>query len=254
MSQSHKENLQIIYGRNPIIDAFEEGKIFERVYIRDSLTGDLEKEIRRLCKKNDVPLKKVPNIKLDQLSRRRNHQGVVGLGSLVQYQDISMVIPFLYENGVEPLCVLIDNVQDTRNIGAIARSLEVLGGHCLILCGKNAGMITHDSLKVSAGALTRLHVSREKNTINAIEKLRSHGLTIVGTSLNSDVQLSSVTLSAPICIVMGSENTGLHYTVESACDKLIHIPQVGKTDSLNVSVSAGVILYEILRQKMTSTS
>jgi len=253
MSAKRNDDLQLIYGRNPIIDAIAEGKSFERIYVRDSLTGEFEKEIRAKCKEHDIPLKKVPLIKLDKLSRNRNHQGVVGIGSIIEYQDISMVIPHLYEAGISPILFLLDNVQDVRNIGSIARSVEALGAHCIILSGRNAGMITHDSLKASAGALTRLHVCKEKNTIRVVENVKSHGIDVVGTSLGKGDPIHEVKLASPLCIVLGSENDGLHRSVEEVCDKLIKIPQSGSTQSLNVSVSAGIVSYEILRQSLSAS-
>lgn len=248
MSGQHKNDQQLIYGRNPILDALEEKKSFERIYVRDTLTGELEKTIRHKCKELEIPLKKVPLIKLDRLTRNRNHQGVVGIGSVINYQEISQIIPHLYEQGIDPILVMLDNVQDVRNIGSIARSAEALGAHGLIISGKNAGMITHDSLKASAGALSRLLVCREKNTINTIKELATHGIVTVGTSLATDKDIFDTPLNPPLCVLMGSEGDGLHRSVEAECDHLISIPQNGATDSLNVSVATGIVLYEITRQ------
>ncbi len=252
MSGRHDKDVQLIYGRNPILDALEQKKSFERIYMRDNLTGELEKSVRQLCKEQDIPLRKVPQIKLDKLAHNRNHQGVVGIGSIISYQEISMMIPHLYEQGIDPILILLDNVQDVRNIGAIARSAEALGAHGLIVSGKNAGMITHDSLKASAGALSRIHVCREKNTIKTIEELKSHGIVTVGTTLTHSKPIFETKLRAPVCLLLGSEGTGLHRSVEAECDSLISIPQPGKTDSLNVSVAAGILLYEIQRQASLS--
>jgi len=248
MSARSDSHADLIYGRNPILDAIEEGKSFERIYLKDTLTGELEKLIRKKCKDLGIPLKKVPQIKLDRLTRNRNHQGIVGIGSIITYQEISMMIPHLYEQGIDPIIVLIDNVQDVRNIGAIARSAEALGAQGLILSGNHAGMITHDSLKTSAGALSRIMVCREKNTIKTIEELQTNGIKCVGTTLDQSSSLHNISLSAPICIILGSEGSGLHRSVIKVCDQLISIPQTGDTDSLNVSVATGIILYELSRQ------
>ncbi len=250
MSRESKSDKQLIYGRNPVIDALDAGKSFERIYLKDSLTGIFEKEVRKRCSEQGIPLKKVPQIKLDKLSRNRNHQGIVGLGSIIQYQDLDMVIPHIYEKGEDPLIVMLDNIQDVRNIGAIARSAETLGAHGLILSGSNTGMITHDSLKVSTGALTRLLVSRMKSTLSAFRSLKGHGIKIVGTSLQSNQYLFDSSLEPPVCIVLGSEHSGLHRSVEQQCDLLVKIPQQGKSNSLNVSVAAGIMLYEIERQRI----
>jgi len=249
MSSKPMSNNSIIYGRNPIIDAINEDKKFERIYVRDQLTGEFEKWIRGACKEKDIPLRKVPQVKLDRMSRHRNHQGVVGVGSIVTYLEINHAIPHLYEQGIDPVIVLLDNVQDVRNIGAIARSVEALGGHLLVISGRNAGMITHDSIKASAGALSRLMVCRTKNTIDTLAELSSHGITTIGSSLSASTDLSETSLPTSTCVVLGSEGVGLHRSVEEKCDMLIKIPQIGDSESLNVSVAAGIILYELNRSK-----
>lgn len=242
-----KKNTQLIYGRNPIVEAIQEGKKFERIYVKDNMTGEVEKEIRALCKEHDIMLKKVPLVKLDRMSNSRNHQGIVGITSLIQYQDLNDIIPFLFEQGQSPVIMVLDNITDIRNIGAIARSAEVLGAHAIVLSGKHSGVINEDAIKTSAGALFRIPVCREKNTLNAIEVLHSFGVLAVGSSLNTNNDLVG-NLKGPIGVIVGSEYDGLHRTVEEKCDHLVKIPQIGGTDSLNVSVAAGILLYEVLKQ------
>ena len=247
MSDHHHNNL--LYGRNPVLEALQEGKKMERVYLKDTLTGEYEKEIRKICRERDINLKKVPQIKLDKLVRNKNHQGIVAMGSIIDYVALDMIVPHIFEQGNNPLLILLDNVTDVRNIGGIARSAEVLGAHAIILSGRYAGMINEDSVKTSAGAITRISVCREKNTIDCILALQSLGIIVLGTSLSAKEEAQSIDLKEPICLVLGSEGKGLHHTVESACDGLIRIPQVGITDSLNVSVSAGILIYEAQRQR-----
>ncbi len=242
-----RKNKQAIYGRNPIIEALQQGKQLERVYLKDNLTGELEKEIRNLCREHQIPLKRVPNVKLEKMVHSRNHQGVVALMSLIEYQTLNNVIPHLYEQGKNPSIVVLDNITDIRNIGAIARSCEVLGVHAMILSGKNSGYINEDAVKTSAGALFRLPVCREKTTLDVIQILDDHGIKIVGTSLRGKETLSD-TLSGPVAIIMGSEYDGLHITIENKCHHLVKIPQVGSIDSLNVSVAAGIMMYEMMIQ------
>lgn len=211
------------------------------------MSGDVEKEIRALCKDHDIPLRRVPLIKLDKLSRGRNHQGLVGVTTLIDYQQLDDIIPHLFEQGISPVIMVLDNVQDIRNIGAIARSCEVLGAHAIVLSGKNSGVINQDSIKASAGALLNLPVCKEKNSLEAIDKLTAYGITTVGSSLTASDDLSSK-MSAPLAILVGSEYDGLHITIEHKCTHLVRIPQKGTTDSLNVSVAAGILLYETMRQ------
>lgn len=237
----------MIYGRNPVVEAIQEGKKFERIYVKDTMTGELEKEIRSLCKEHDIILKKVPLIKLDKLSRMRNHQGIVGLMSIIQYQSIEDIVPFLFEQGKSPVIIVLDNIQDVGNVGAIARSSEVLGAHALVLSGKHSAMITEDAIKASVGALFRIPVCREKNTIQIIQTLKTFGIAVVGSSLTTENVLEG-NLKGPLAVILGSEYDGLHHSIEVECDRLVKIPQIGNTDSLNVSVAAGIILYETLKQ------
>lgn len=242
-----KKNTQLIYGRNPIVEAIQEGKKFERIYVKDIMTGEIEKEIRALCKEHDIILKKVPLVKLDRMANSRNHQGIVGITSLIQYQDLNDIIPFLFEQGKSPVLLILDNITDIRNIGAIARSAEVLGAHAIVLSGKHSGYINEDAIKTSAGALFRIPVCQEKNTMNVIEILHTFGVTAVGSSLNTKNGLEG-NLKGPIGVIVGSEYDGLHRTVEEKCNQLVKIPQIGGTESLNVSVAAGILLYEVLKQ------
>ena len=242
-----RKNTQAIYGRNPIIEALQQGKQLERVYLKDNLTGELEKEIRNLCREHQIPLKRVPNVKLEKMVHSRNHQGVVALMSLIEYQSLQNVIPHLYEQGKNPKILILDNITDIRNIGAIARSCEVLGVHAMVLSGKNSGYINEDAVKTSAGALFRLPIRREKTTLDVIQILDDHGIKIVGTSLRGKESLSGA-LSGPVAVVMGSEYDGLHITIENKCHHLVKIPQLGSIDSLNVSVAAGIMMYEMMIQ------
>lgn len=244
---SNNINIQLIYGRNPVVEAIQEGKKFERIFVKDTMTGEVEKEIRSLCKENDITLKKVPLIKLDKLSKMRNHQGIVGMMSLIQYQELDDIIPFLFEQGKSPVIVVLDNIQDIGNVGAIARSSEVLGAHAIVLSGKHSAVINEDAIKTSAGALYRIPVCKSKNTLQIIDTLHTYGIAAVGSSLVTENGLEG-NLKGPLAVILGSEFDGLHSTIEEKCDRLVKIPQIGSMDSLNVSVSAGIILYEILKQ------
>jgi len=231
------------------MDTLQSNQHIERVYLRANITGDWEKEVRQLCKERDIPLKKVPPIKLDKLTRNKNHQGIAAITSLIRYQDIDDVIPLIFEQGETPLCVLLDNVTDVRNIGAIARTIEAMGAHALIISGKNAGMINEDSVKASAGAILKVNVCREKNTLEALRKLEAHGIMSVATILESEQNIYDIDLAPPLCLVLGSEGDGLHRSIYEVCSHKGRIPQVGTSDSLNVSVAASICMYEIIRQR-----
>lgn len=238
---------QIVFGRLPVLEAIQARKSIERVFAKDNLHGEFEIELRTHCKSMDIPLKKVPLVKLDKISRNKNHQGVVALLSPIDYQSVEDLIPHLFENGKNPLLVVLDNVQDTGNIGAIARSCEVFGADALILSGKRSASIGEQAIKSSAGALFRIPVCREASTVLLIEKLTNYGLTTLGATLNTDQMIHEHVFSPPLAIIMGSEQNGLPREVCDLCSNLIRIPQAGEIDSLNVSVATGIILYEMIR-------
>jgi 23S rRNA (guanosine2251-2'-O)-methyltransferase len=240
---------QIVFGRNPVMELLDSGKEIERIYLKHDTRGELEVNLRSICKERDIPLKKVPEIKLDKLAPNRAHQGIIAISSLIHYQSIDDVISLAYSNGQDPLLIIIDGLQDVRNIGAIARSCEVLGAHGLVMSGKQAAVINEDAIKTSAGAILRLPICREISTIALIQALQGLGIRVIGSSLKTNTLLSAIDFKVPIAIIFGSEGDGLSREASEACDQLIKIPQVGALDSLNVSVATGIVLYECLRQK-----
>lgn len=238
----------IIYGRHPVVEALKHGTKLEKVYLQTGTRGPMEKELRHLCRDHNVPLQMVPKERLNRFTRE-NHQGVVALQAVVEYQDLEAIISFLFETGASPLVVLLDGVTDTRNVGAIARSAEVLGAHALVIPIKGGGAITSDSVKTSAGALLRLSVCKINSIITAIEKVQEMGLQVLASDLSGTKELSQIDLTVPTALVLGSEGDGISEGVRSRADQTFIIPQVGMTDSLNVSVAAGVMLYEVMQQR-----
>lgn len=197
-------------------------------------------------------MKKVPPIKLDKLSRQRNHQGVVGVMSAIEYQNIENVVPFIFEKGEMPLILILDGVTDVRNMGAICRSAEVMGVHTVVLPVQNSAEINEDAIKTSAGALMSLPVCRTAHLPKVISYLKESGISITCSSLEGDLPIFDLDMSGPMAIIMGSEQNGVDKTLMNLSDHIFKIPQSGKTDSLNVSVATGVILYECVRQRMAA--
>jgi 23S rRNA (guanosine2251-2'-O)-methyltransferase len=240
---------QIIFGRHPIIEALESGKSFEKIIIKSGMTGDFVHQLNSLCKHNKIAIKKVPQIKLDKLARFRNHQGVVGFISLVEYQNLRDIVPFLFEHGKTPLFIMLDGITDVRNLGAIARSAEVLGCHAIIVGQNNNAVINQDAIKTSAGALLKIPVCRSENLKDTLNYLRASGVSVVCSDMNSKNDLDALDLTGPIALVMGSEGAGVSFEVLEASGQTFRIPQVGQIESLNVSVASGIALYECLRQR-----
>ena len=181
---------------------------------------------------------------------RAQHQGVVAWTSLLQYVDLQSAISHVVEQGQMPLFMLLDGLTDVRNIGAIARSALCCGAHGLILPTSSSASLTEDAIKTSAGALRKIMLCRVPSVPQAIDILRLNGIQVMGTQMQGSVPIYDADFTAPSCIVMGAEDTGISKDVLRRADQLIKIPMVTQFDSLNVSVAAGMILYEALRQRL----
>ena len=247
-----KKKSQIIYGRHPILDAMDQGIEIETIFIQNKASGDTIQSIKTKARECGVPFRSVPKIKLDKLTNA-NHQGVIALISLVKYQDPETLIPHYYDQGIIPLLVAVDNITDVRNLGAIARSAECLGAQSLILPFYGSAQINEHTVKTSAGAILSLDVCRVPSVIDTLRTVKSYGIQIVATALTGQERPNEIDLNLPTCIVMGSEDEGISEDIQDIADVLVKIPQPGKTDSLNVSVATGIILYEATRQRMLKT-
>lgn len=244
-----KERNDIIYGRHPVLEALNSGQPVDKVFLQQGTRGEFEKELRNLCKAHEVPFTIIPQAKLGRMTRG-NHQGVVAQMAAAAYQKVEDLIPHLYERGVTPLLLLLDGVTDVRNLGAIARSAEVCGAHGIIIPRKNSAGLTADAVKSSAGALLRLPVCREKSLVNVVETLRMNGIQVIASDLQAELYLDELELTGPLCIVMGAEGEGISEGVGRAADVRFRIPQAGELNSFNVSVAAGILLYETMRKRL----
>ncbi len=238
----------LIFGRHPVLDALKSGKTIDKVLLQQGTKGELEKEIRRLCKAQTIPLQMIPKERMNRLSRS-NHQGVICFLSLIEYQRLAAVLPFIYEQSKIPLFLLLDGITDVRNFGAIARTAEVMGVHALIIPKKKSAQINSEAIKASAGALLDLPVCREPSIIAAIEFLQLSGVQVFAGDLQANTAIGQVDFKGPAAIVLGAEDRGVSPSILKMVNEVFIIPQVGKTNSLNVSVATGVILYEITRQR-----
>lgn len=243
-----KQKTQFIYGRHPILDALKSGEPFEKIMLQQGLHGEFEKEVRHLCKKHNITMRVVPKEALNRINRG-NHQGVIGILSLITYYKLEDILPSIYEKNEVPLIVLLDNVTDVRNFGAIARSAECSGAHALVVPKKGSALINSEALKTAAGALTKIPVCRESSLTKAIELLKLSGVQVLASSLKAKKMVFELDMDIPTALVIGSEGDGIGVAVERAADELFIIPQVGTTDSFNVSVAAGIMLYEVMRQR-----
>jgi len=239
---------KLIYGRHPILDAIKNGMSMDKVILQQGITGEFEIELRNLCKANDISFQVAPKERLNKVTMK-NHQGVVGFLSYIRYQKLEDVFPMIYDTGETPLIVVLDGVTDVRNLGAIARSAEATGAHALVIPNKKTAQVNAEAIKTSAGALTTLPVCRTASLSNAVDYLKMNGVQVVAADLKGKSMLQEMDLTVPTAIVMGDESEGISPHILRRVDTYFKIPMNGKTDSFNVSVASGIILYESIRQR-----
>lgn len=243
------EKNTLIFGRHPIVDALQSGAQLDKIFLQQGVRGDFEREIRILCRQYDVPLQYVPKEKMNKMTKG-NHQGIIGYLALLDYYKLEDVVPGIFERGEVPLLLVLDRVTDVRNLGAIARSAEVCGVQALVVPRAGSALINSDAIKTSAGALTRLPVCRESSLVTAVELLQNSGIQVLASDLTAKKYVFEVDLTAPTALILGSEDEGVHPSLLSRVNDRFLIPQKGETDSFNVSVATGIMLYEGLRQRM----
>jgi 23S rRNA (guanosine2251-2'-O)-methyltransferase len=241
-----KENF--IYGIHPVIEALKSGKEIEKILIQKGLRGEGFQQLHLLMREMEIPLQFVPLEKLDRMTRQ-NHQGVVAMISEIIYQKIEDILPTAYEQGKTPLILVLDHITDVRNLGAIARTAECSGVDAILLPEKGSAQVNQDAIKTSAGALYKVPVCRYASIRESITFLKNSGLHIVAATEKASTEYSEVDMARPLALILGSEDKGVSEEILKVADDLIRIPIMGEIQSLNVSVAAGVILYEILRQR-----
>lgn len=238
----------MIFGVRAVIEAIEAGKAIDRIFMKHDTTGELTRELTALASERSIPVMRVPLEKLNRLTKK-NHQGVVAFISPVVYYDLEEVVTRLFEEGKMPAVMLLDGITDTRNFGAIARTADCAGFDAIVIPDRGSVSVTPEAIKTSAGALFRLPVCRCRNMIDTVRLLQASGVKVVGASEKTESLYSQTDLTGPVAIVMGAEDTGISQGVLRECDELAAIPMLGNISSLNVSVAAGVMMYEVVRQR-----
>ncbi len=242
-------SLPLLIGRKPVLEAIQQGKAIEKIFLLRTATGDEINTIKKLAKEANIPISQVPVEKLNNLTKAQ-HQGVVAWGSLLHYVELQDAISMVVDKGDVPLFVLLDGVTDVRNVGAIARTALCCGAQGLILPTSSSASLTEEAIKTSAGALHKIMLCRTPSVPQAVDVLRLNGIQLLGTEMRGSIPVYEADLTIPSCIVMGAEDTGISKDVLKRADKLIRIPMSAQFDSLNVSVAAGMILYEAVRQRI----
>lgn len=243
------ERTDFIFGIRPILEALDARKQIDKLFIQKDAQGELLQELLRMAKEQHVLPQRVPIEKLNRITRK-NHQGAIAFLSPIEFSDLDEVVTRVYEEGNKPFVLLLDGITDVRNFGAIARTAEAAGVNAIVIPQKGAASINGDAIKTSAGALFKIPVCKVASIKQAIEGLQAFGIRVFGASEKAAQLPYSQELNIPIGLVMGNEETGLQTDVIRTCDELIKIPMNGEIGSLNVSVAAGILLYEMVRQRL----
>lgn len=242
------EKNEMIFGVRAVIEAIQAGKEIGKVMVKKDIQSELSKELFAALKNTQIPVQRVPVERINKITRK-NHQGVVAFISPVTYQNTEDIVPLLFELGKIPFIILLDGVTDVRNFGAIARTCECAGVDAIIIPSKNSVSVNADAVKTSAGALHTIPVCRESNITKTIKFLKNCGFSIVAATEKGDYDYTKGDYAKPVCIILGAEDTGVPYEHLALCDEWIKIPLFGTIESLNVSVAAGVIIYEAIKQR-----
>lgn len=246
---TEKVNESVIEGRNAVLEAFRSGKPIDKVYILDGCQDGPIRTIVREAKKHDTILNFVQKERLDQMSESRKHQGVIAVAAAYEYSEVEDMLALAEKKGEDPFIILLDNIEDPHNLGAIIRTANLAGAHGVIIPKRRAVGLTATVAKTSAGALNYTPVAKVTNLVKTMEELKEKGLWFVCADMGGEVMYRQ-NLTGPIGLVIGNEGEGVGRLVKEKCDFTASIPMQGDIDSLNASVAAGVLAYEIVRQRL----
>jgi len=238
----------MIFGARAVLEAIEAGREIDKIFIQKNTKSELTGEVVRQAKDHHIPLRSVPPEKLQTISKK-NHQGVLAFISPVVFASLDHIIHSAFEKGEMPFILMLDRITDMRNFGAIARTAEGAGVHALLIPSRGGAAISADAVKTSAGALHHIPLCRAENLKEALHYLKESGLQVVGLSEKGKKTLFEEDLSGPRVMILGSEEDGISPEYLKLCDQVVSIPMLGQIGSLNVSVSAGIALYEVVRQR-----
>ncbi|GAB1454612.1 23S rRNA (guanosine(2251)-2'-O)-methyltransferase RlmB [Draconibacterium sp.] len=242
------EKEDFIFGTRAVIEAINTGKNIEKVFIKTGLNNELYQQLLSLMKENGIAFQFVPIEKINRITRK-NHQGVLAFVSPVEFTDIEMLLPVLFETGKDPLLLILDQITDVRNFGAIARSAECAGVDAIIIPEKGMARIGADAIKTSAGAIHHIPICKTNNLFRTVQYLQNSGVQIVAATEKADEIYTNGNFKSPSAIVMGSEESGISQSILNIADQKLKIPLFGNIESLNVSVSAALMIYEAVRQR-----
>ncbi len=242
----------MIWGRNPVIEALKsENRTIERLYIADGDTKGSINKIIAIAREKKIRIENVDRRKLDDMTGGEVHQGVAAEISPYSYKEIDDIFRTAEEKGEAPFIIILDNIEDSHNFGAIIRTAECAGVHGIIIARRRSVSVTPFTVKASAGATEFVNIVKVSNITSTIEKLKEKGVWVYGADMDGDYYYNT-NLTGPIALVIGSEGKGISRLVKENCDAIVKIPMNGKINSLNASVASGILVYDIVRQRLKS--
>jgi 23S rRNA (guanosine2251-2'-O)-methyltransferase len=247
--QQRPKKSSLVIGRQTVIKAINGGQQLDKIYLDSKAQGEDINEIKRLAVKHAIPVNYVPVAKLNSFNIT-GHEGCLAQIARVQYHDLQEVISFVVEKGESPLFLILDGITDIRNIGGIARTAYCTGVHAIIIPEKGVGALNEDAILTSAGALEKIPVCRVNSLMKAVDELHLNGIKVFASEMTAAKNIYDCDFKEPCAIVMGSEDNGIYPALMKICDEKIKIPMAGDFESLNVSVATGMILYEVMKQRM----
>jgi 23S rRNA (guanosine2251-2'-O)-methyltransferase len=243
-----KDN-DVIFGVRAVIEAVKANKEINKIMIQRGMNKELFKELKEELANKNYNLQFVPIQKLNRLTRK-NHQGVIAFIAPIAYQEIEPIVTQLFENGEVPNIMILDRLTDVRNFGAIARTAECTGVHAIVIIEKGGVLVTSDAIKTSAGALMRIPICKVKDLSQVVHYLKASGVNVVACTEKTQNLIQDVDLTLPTAIIVGSEEDGISTKLLAESNEKAKIPMTGQIASLNVAVSAGIVLYESIRQRL----
>lgn len=248
MDEKNKKNNDIIFGRNPVFEAVKSGRAIESLLVASGSKGGTVSVILAKAKQQGIVIKEVNPRKLDFMCGSTAHQGIAAIAAVKEYSTVEEILAYAEEKGEDPFLIILDELEDPHNLGAIIRTAECVGAHGVIISQRRSAGLTYAAGKASAGAVEYEKVARVVNIPNTIDKLKEKGVWVYAADMDGGLY-TKTDLTGPVAIVIGNEGKGVSPLVRKKCDAAVSLPMVGRINSLNASVAAGVFAYEILRQR-----
>lgn len=241
--------MEQIEGRNPVLEALRAGNSIDKLLMAVGQRTGPMREIWRLARERGIVIQEVDRKKLDEISQSRAHQGVIALVPAYEYVDVDHMLAAARTKNEPPFLVILDELQDPHNLGSILRTAEATGVHGVIIPKRRSVGVTATVAKASAGAAAYIPVARVTNLANTVERLKEHGLWIIGADMDGKTSLFEADLRGPVALIIGSEGKGISRLLKEKCDFLVRMPMRGRVSSLNASVAGALLMYEVLRQR-----